>query len=212
MSESPPKSLPGATCPECKSALPAEARFCWLCGATVVRSRSGAEALPGSDQSVAPASPANTPEMVIEPWEELAAGSPTPETGFNPAAVLPVVLAAIIILGVWLESPGLGMLLAIIVGPALLATYAKSWSRDLRRRRAAAAGRAGIEDPGGRPLAPPLAPLTTEEKATTFLQGILVMTATVAGTAFLIISVVAICALVAIVSIVGALLHICGLI
>lgn len=212
MNELPPKSLPDVACPECKAALPAEARFCWLCGAAIVRSRSGAEAQPGPDQAAGPASTGNTPETVIEPWEELAAGSPAPETGFNPAAVLPVVLAAIIILGVWLESPGLGMLLAIIVGPALLATYAKSWSRDLRRRRAAAAVRPGIEDSGDRPLAPPLAPLTTEEKATTFLQGILVMTATVAGTAFLIISVVAICALVAIISIVGALLHICGLI
>lgn len=145
----------------------------------------------------------------MDVWEEPGGRSIATQPAFSAASALPVVLAVTVILGVWLQYPGLGLLLAIIVGPPLVMTYVKSWVREAQIRRAS--DPAGIQDPSDLPLAPPLEPLTSAEKQATFLKGVMVTTATVAGTAFIVISVAAIFALVMLVSMIAALAQICGL-
>ena len=88
---SPPPNVE-RTCPECQATLPSQARYCWLCG-------RGTE--PGASAGPSPASRVDEGLLHV--------GS----------LVLPA-LVAVVCTGVFLQSPGLGTLLAVVLAPAVV--------------------------------------------------------------------------------------------
>ncbi len=205
-----------SACPECQAELPDGARFCWLCGAPV--SQSVADPATG-----APGAPTTVPARVVSPsasagglWIEDDAGpsqrpgtisaetSPTHSASDAALFLLPL-LVFLVLIGVWTQSQGLALLLGVLIGPPLLVTCLKSAVRTAQSRQSA--GSLPAANRRGPASAARVTPMTTSEKASTFVKGLFVMLVTLGG----LLSLAAICALIALVCMVTALLSICGI-
>jgi len=116
--------------------------------------------------------------------------------------LLPLVVL-LVLAGVWSHSPGLAILVGVLVLPPLLITCLKSVARASQAR---GNGSLAAEHGAGSLIAPRAARMTAEEKVSTFANWLLVMLATVGGIAGL----AAICVLIALASMMIALLKICG--
>lgn len=165
--------LSHGVCPQCQAELTLRAKFCWLCGTPVST---------GDKISVQP----------------IAAHKPPSSQAI--IAILPVAIVLLAILGTYLESPQLGLLLAVLLCPALLITYAKSWSRKRRSRPETT-------------TAPSTAntPMTGNDKAATFFTSVFVTFLTVVGTTFVAVCVIAVYAFVLFASLISALFQLCGI-
>lgn len=181
------------TCPDCHAELPWESQFCWLCGARVsaaARAQAPSVALIPAEIRAAGVSSAGPAD---EPGEPKIVGLSGGKTPFNPAPLILLVVIVTVLLGVWLESPLSAMFLAVILIPSLLVTFAKSWSRTMQSRRAAAHGIRG-----GTARALQVAPMTAGEEVGTFF-GVLLRTI------FVVISLLAIGAVIAMAFLIAAL-------
>lgn len=209
---SPPPS--NSACPDCQAELPEGARFCWLCGAPVSRPVPATVAsisvppkvpTPSDLSTVSTSGPWITDDAATKPARDGFEETPPPQSASDTALLLVPLLILFVLMGVWSQSHGVAILLAVLIGPPLLVTCLKSAIRSSKSRQSAGSASAGSRRETDQ--SPPFAPMTTNEKASTFLKGLLIMLATVGG----IVGVAAICALIAIISMVVALLSICGI-
>jgi len=202
-------------CPDCQAELPEGARFCWLCGAPVSSQVSETVARAAAPAKL-PAASGSLTESASGPWiadddtparraSEGTVEPPPPQSASDTALFLLPLLVFFVLMGVWSQSHGVAILLGILIGPPLLVTCLKAAVRSSQSRQSAGSLPAGNRREPGQ--APPVAPMTTNEKTSTFLKGLLVMLVTVGG----IVGLAAICALIAIISMVVALLSICGI-
>jgi|SRR6185369_10557289 len=165
-------------CPHCQAELTPRARFCWLCGNAVA-----------ADSPIFLQSPGDSSSAVLR--KKLP-------------AYLPLGIVALVIVGTYYESPGLAILLVLLLGPALLVTYARSWSRERRVRQSQSSGTIAA-------AATAVAPLTGNEKAATFLTTFFVTFATVAGTTLVAVCVLAVYAFILFASVISVLFQLCGI-
>jgi hypothetical protein len=197
-------------CPDCEAKLPTEARFCWLCGASVSQLAPD----PFDEEAISSIASDHATEPPSKPWipghskpgrtESERFEEPISSPSVFVALLLGLTLM-IVLMGVGSESRGLAILLVILIGPPLLVTSLKSAARTSQSRQTSDTLPVGNQT---RPAAKsPVTPMTSAEKASTFFKGLLVMLLTVGG----IVGLLAICALIALVSMVSALLSICGI-
>lgn len=96
-------------CPECGAGSHANAKFCWLCG----------RVLPGSP--FAPGA-APAPAQARAAWQ------------FGLSTLLLFVTLAAVLLGVFVMSPGLGVLLAVLIAPPVVRTCTLAARAEARGR------------------------------------------------------------------------------
>ena len=113
-----PNTARGTFCLACNAVGDATASTCWLCGSTQLR-------------PLGPTAPSNLPATSTAKDAEVryigeAPAGPRPHGA--PSYIKPIVtligvlLAGAFLLGLWKESPGLGVIVTLIVGVVLLST------------------------------------------------------------------------------------------
>ncbi len=117
-------------CPECGASNRPKGTFCFLCG-------HGLDTARPETSIGAPRSPISfTSPEPIDPYQPPTTFVPTP-LSFRISSLLMVIAVIAVCLGVWHEEPVLGIILAVVVAPALVYTVIVAAKSKARGRRMA---------------------------------------------------------------------------